>query len=263
MSSKTMTLIFVSALLSGGGLSAGGSAEATPILAPEGGESQTPAEITNESGVVLETMDSGGYTYVRLALDDREIWAATQRFKVEVGDAVVVFSGVLMTDFHSPTLNRNFESIYFAGQIVTGNPYSDSLKLPAGHFPVGRTAPSHPSTSTAESTAGFSDLEKSADGYTVAEIHERKTELASRRVTVRGKVVKFNSGILGTNWLHIQDGTGNAGDGTNDLTVTSQATAPVGQIVLVVGTLELDKDFGAGYRYDAIITEAELKIEQQ
>jgi hypothetical protein len=80
-------------------------------------------------------------------------------------------------------------------------------------------------------------------------------------VAVRGTVVKANQAIMGTNWYHIQDGSGSAGEGTNDLTVTSPGVASVGQVITAVGTLTLDKDFGAGYRYDVILTDATLTVE--
>ena len=72
---------------------------------------------------------------------------------------------------------------------------------------------------------------------------------------LRGQVVKFTPNIMGTNWVHIQDGS------QGDLTVTTSDVVAVGDIVMVEGTLTLDKDFGAGYRYDAIIEGAKLTKE--
>ena len=46
-------------------------------------------------------------------------------------------------------------------------------------------------------------------------------------------VVKVNNAIMGSNWFHLQDGTGTAKDGTNDLTVTTSASVRVGDIVTV------------------------------
>ena len=64
---------------------------------------------------------------------------------------------------------------------------------------------------------------------------------------------------MGKNWVHVQDGTG--GSGTNDLTVTTNATAAVGDTVLVRGKLGADKDFGFGYKYDILIEDAALTVE--
>ena len=43
--------------------------------------------------------------------------------------------------------------------------------------------------------------------------------------------------------------------------MTTQAKAKVNDTVLVEGTVTLDKDLGAGYKYDVIIEDAKVKIE--
>ena len=73
--------------------------------------------------------------------------------------------------------------------------------------------------------------------------------------------MKSNPEIMGTNWLHIQDGSGTADARTNDLTVTTSDSAKVGDVVTVTGTLATKKDFGAGYAYDAIVEKATLKLQ--
>jgi len=57
--------------------------------------------------------------------------------------------------------------------------------------------------------------------------------------------------------VHIQDGT-KEGDHF-DLTVTTQVYVNAGDIVTFEGVVALDKDFGAGYFYDVIMEEAEIK----
>ncbi len=95
-------------------------------------------------------------------------------------------------------------------------------------------------------------------GMSVADIWKSRATLAGRKVTVRGKVVKYNGGILGVNWIHLQDGSGTAEDGTNDITVTSEAEAKIGDLITVTGVVTLDKDLGAGYRYPVIIEHATI-----
>ena len=95
--------------------------------------------------------------------------------------------------------------------------------------------------------------------HTVAELYENRESLAFTAVRVRGKVVKSLGGIMGRNWLHVQDGSG--GEGSNDLTVTTDEIAPVGAMVVVEGILVLDRDFGSGYRYDVMIENAKVSIE--
>ena len=96
-----------------------------------------------------------------------------------------------------------------------------------------------------------------ADARTVAEIYAQRTALKEKPVTLRGKVVKFNEGIMNRNWVHLRDGTGASGK-DNDITVTTNDKTAVGDVVVVKGTVRLDKDFGAGYAYPVIIEDAKL-----
>ena len=93
-------------------------------------------------------------------------------------------------------------------------------------------------------------------GVTIAEVWQRKAELAGSQVTVQGRVVKYNAAILGRNWLHLQDGSGELAAGTNDITVTTTAEVAVGDVVTATGTVATDRDFGAGYTYSVMIEDA-------
>ena len=94
------------------------------------------------------------------------------------------------------------------------------------------------------------------DVVKVEEVFAKKEALNGKKITVKGEVVKFNSSIMGKNWVHIKDGSGKPG--TNDLTATTNDTANVGDKVVVTGTLAVGKDFGAGYKYEAIMEEATI-----
>jgi hypothetical protein len=96
-------------------------------------------------------------------------------------------------------------------------------------------------------------------GRTVAEIFAQKAELKGKTVAVRGKVVKFLSGIMGKNWIHLQDGSGKAEDGTHDVTVTTSGSAAAGDLVVVRGAVGVDRDFGSGYFYGVIIEDAAIE----
>lgn len=89
-------------------------------------------------------------------------------------------------------------------------------------------------------------------------VWKTRQALAGKSVTVKGKVVKYNGGILGVNWIHLQDGTGNAKDGTNDLTVTSTDEAKLGTEITVTGVVTINKDLGSGYNYPVIIEKAKI-----
>ena len=70
--------------------------------------------------------------------------------------------------------------------------------------------------------------------------------------------MKFSSMIMGKNSIHLQDGTGDPVKKTHDLVVTTSGKAEKGAVITVEGILHKDKDFGAGYRYAAIVEEAKV-----
>lgn len=67
------------------------------------------------SGKVVETMDSGGYTYVCLLKNGKKTWIAVPQMKVVKGKNMSFQPGVVMHNFESKTLKRKFESIIFSG----------------------------------------------------------------------------------------------------------------------------------------------------
>ncbi len=91
---------------------------------------------------------------------------------------------------------------------------------------------------------------------TLAELFANKTNYANKKVVIRGEVKKYNSKIMGKNWIHIQDGTEYMGE--NDLTITSQMEVKTGDVVTMEGKITLDKDFGSGYFYKIIMEEGKI-----
>ena len=92
---------------------------------------------------------------------------------------------------------------------------------------------------------------------TVEQIYAQKDQLGGKHVRLVGNVVKVNNGIMGKNFLHIEDGTG--GPETSNITVTSQQTAKKGDKVDIEALVTLNRDFGAGYNYPVILEEAKIK----
>jgi len=206
---------------------------------------------TNHNGVVTETMNAAGYTYLQVDKGGTTVWLAAPETALKKGDKVEAPAGMPMKDFTSRTLRRTFPMIYFVSQVKVVN-----VEPPAG--PASAEVPSNdPDPDVA---IDFRGLTRPDGGLTVAEIFARKASLAGRPVVVRARVVKFSPLIMGKNWVHLRDGTGAAG--TNDLTVTTAARADVGDRVLVKGVVALNRDFGHGYKYDVLIEDAEITVEK-
>ena len=66
------------------------------------------------SGKVVETMNSGGYTYVLLEKGGKKIWVAAPQTKVAKGQQVSFAPGSEMQNFTSKKLNRTFDKIIFS-----------------------------------------------------------------------------------------------------------------------------------------------------
>jgi hypothetical protein len=201
------------------------------------------------TGTVLETMDAGKYTYVYVDTGSEKMWAAGPQTKVAVGETVAFPPGMEMQDFRSDTLDRTFDVVYFVSELRTGE---TAVKTPAGHPPV---------ASPDQMAAGmdFSGIDVADGGERVAALYADKDKLAGKSVAVRGKVVKFTPGVMGKNWVHIMDGSGDAGH--NDVAVTTDADVQVGDVVLVKGIMNLDRDFGMGYAYEILIEDASVTVE--
>lgn len=201
------------------------------------------------TGKVVETMNSGGYTYVLLEKKGKKTWVAIPQMTAKVGQKLELQPGQEMVNFHSQSLNRTFDSIIFSPG--PAQPQGASA-APAGHEGSKKAAVSAEKGVKVEKAEG-------PDAYTVGDIFAKRTELDKKTAVVRAKVVKVSRDIMGSNWVHLQDGTGDAGKKTHDLVVTTQDLPAVGDIVTVNGTVAVDKDFGAGYRYNVIIEKASIK----
>lgn len=193
---------------------------------------------------VVQSMNASQYTYIKVKERDNEYWIAVPQMKVEEGDVLYFTKSMEMKNFHSESLNKTFESVLFVDDI-SKTPHSST----GGQMP-------HPNV---ESKRQDVKVEPLKDGYTIAKVFEEKESLAGKKIKVKGKVVKYNAGIMNRNWVHIQDGTGELGK--YDMVVTTTNSARVGQTVIAEGIVAINKDFGSGYVYSIILEDAEIKTE--
>ena len=210
----------------------------------------TPQANPPVSGKVLEVKQVTTYTYLLLKTPNGEIWSAVPKAQVKKGATVTIDSITIMNNFESKTLNQTFPTILF------GNLANSADKAKDTHF-MGSTYP------VFEKKQAITDVKvpkaKGANAKTVAEIISKSAELKDKPVLVSGKVMKYNPGIMGKNWVHLRDGSGSAADDSNDILVSTLNPAKVGDIVTAKGIVRTDRDFGAGYAYKVMIEEATLQ----
>lgn len=225
------------------GAATAGSAPTLSESAPSGSPSDGLLR-----GVVREQIAVSPYVYLRLETAQGDVWAAVAEPPVRVGESVTVFNAMAMENFASTTLERTFDRIWFG-----------SLEPPAnGVHGVPSPSGTMGGPPAVEATVGPIEPATGTDARTVERLWAEKEQLMGASVSVRGVVVKVNNGVMGKNWLHLQDGSGDPALGTHDLTVTTQAAAVVGDTVTVTGVVRINQDVGLGYAYALLLEDARV-----
>lgn len=195
--------------------------------------------------VAQEVLQTEKYTYLRVTEDGNETWIAVPKTNAEVGATYYYKGGLKKTNFKSVEHNRIFETVYLVSGISTS---------PAAGNITG--AHMHVNTSPGEGQDQNITIDPPEDGITIAELFENRSQYGGKTVRVRGRCVKRNNMIMDRNWVHIQDGT--LDDEEQNLTVTTMENIPLGAVVTFEGVIALNKDFGAGYKYEIIMEEAHV-----
>ncbi len=188
--------------------------------------------------VVAEVLQTTSYTYLLANEDARQQWLALPRTEANAGEVYYYQEGIEMKDFKSTELNRTFASVLFIGGVQSAR------AIQPGNPPADPPAPNSPRQ----------PVPPAQDGLSIAKLIADKENYANKEVVLKGRVVKYNPKIMGKNWLHLQDGSGE--DGKSDITVTTSMETKVGDSITVKGTVVLNKDLGSGYFYDIIIENA-------
>jgi len=201
------------------------------------------SEETQHMVKVEEVLNTQKYTYLNVTENGEKFWIAVPRKEVEIGNTYYYQGGLLKRNFESKEYNRVFETIYLVSDI-----HSQPINTSETHNH--ETMADH-ETSTSES----GDIKLAEGAIELSELFANPGKYKGSLIKVTGKCVKFNPMIMNRNWAHIQDGSGD----NLDLTVTTSENITVGAIVTLEGIIELDKDFGAGYKYEVIMEKATLK----
>lgn len=206
------------------------------------------------SGEVLEVKNVDSYTYMRLKTPGGETWAAVTKADIKNGAQVTIENAMVMNNFESKSLKKTFDTIVFGTLGASGK------QILSAHSNVNVNAIANVKADAKVDSAPIKVPKATgANARTIGELYEKSAALKDKNVEIRGKVVKYNAGIMGKNWIHLQDGSGSAANGTHDLLVTTSGQTKPGDVVTVQGVLHTNKDFGAGYSYKVLIEDATLK----
>ncbi|MEJ2360172.1 MAG: hypothetical protein P8Z75_01900 [Gammaproteobacteria bacterium] len=194
-------------------------------------------------GQVMKTMNAGGYTYVQIQSAHQLVWAAGPITPVKKGDAIRISTNMPMRQFHSTALKRNFSLVYFTNHIVVA---------PGGHTSMAAAGGMKEQMPSSSATAKTIQVKPASHGKTIAEIFEQRRQLKGTQVRVRGEVVKYIGNIMGHNWIHIRDNS----SGRTLLVITRDKSQS--DVVLVRGTVVLNKDNGIGHVYKVALEHAHI-----
>ncbi len=214
------------------------------------------AESAVVKGEVLEVKAAENFSYLLLKTAQGEVWAAVLKGQITKGDSVTLENVSVMNNFESKTLNKTFDRILFGNVVVSNRPSTASTALGASFSASAPHAGAQPPETINNQPVAKA---KGSNAKTVFEIVRDGAKLKDKVVVVRGRVVKYNPDIMGKNWIHLRDGSGNETDGSNDILVTTTGKTKLGAVVTVKGTVHTDKDFSAGYAYKVLIEEATLR----
>jgi len=196
-------------------------------------------------GKVTDIIKASVYTYAEVDTGKKKVWAAGPVTPLKTGDMISFSTSMPMKNFHSKSMKRDFSVIYFVNSFMTD-------KVASKNKDAASVSP-HGQMKQKQVVKPLKGINKVKGGYTIAEINIGKQKLKGKILRVRGQVTKFTANVMGKNWVHIRDSSTLA-----DLTVTTNSTAAIDDVVIVEGKLELDKDFGYGYVYPVILEDTKI-----
>ena len=214
-------------------------------ITPQGTGSSPSSNSSDVHQVVAnEILQTERYTYLNVSETGKSFWIATSKTEASKGKTYMYRGGLMKTNFESVEFKRTFDTIYLVSNIISATEH------PGGNLSVGA------GQSNAQQNISAGTMPVVKDAIRLSELITNKAKYEGKVITVTGECTKVNNGIMGRNWVHIQDGSKEKGK-VIDLTITTNQNLSVGNKVALKGKIVLNKDFGAGYRYDVLMEDAE------
>ena len=190
---------------------------------PEGWANNAPTRVER----VVTRTDS---QLLQVSQGALETWVSVPDVDAEVGDYVLLGQGALRTDVPIPELGEQAREVVDIAHIQV-------VDLATAERAVRMVSP--------------------ADAVPIETVYAQLDTRADSEIVVVGTVMKAPQAV-GWHWVHLQDGTGDPGAGTHDLTIKTQQAVTVGQRVAYRGILRKDVDLGFGYHYAALVENGAL-----
>jgi N-acetylneuraminic acid mutarotase len=79
-------------------------------------EAANKTQLPNE-GVVMDVVHAEMYSYIKISGKDGIVWLAAPKIELDLNTRIRYSEGVLMSNFYSKELKRNFPAVIFVGQV--------------------------------------------------------------------------------------------------------------------------------------------------
>lgn len=188
--------------------------------------------------VAKQTLPTTKYVYIFVQEGPNEYWIATNKQDITIGATYFFRDGLLKTNFESKEHHKTFDKIYFVSKLVSSD-HANSSATSSVQSPV-------------QDPGSENSVTKKIDvkgSVKISELLANPKKYSGKTIQVSGECVKINLNIMGRNWIHVNDGSTKK----YDLVITSANAVEIGEKFTMTGTVVLDKDFGAGYKYDILL----------
>ncbi len=207
--------------------------------------------------IAKEIIQVSNYTYIKVAEAGKEYWLAAPSIEAQTGDTLYYGSGMLMTNFESKELKRTFATILFVDRISKTPLSADTRPVTVSDPHAGKTTAAVPPTGSPRDTVKQSvKIEPAENGLTIATILKDPKKYEGKTVRVKGRITKYTTGVMGKNWVHVQDGS--SFNNKFELVFTTAATLKDGDTITFEGPVTLNKDLGFGYFFEILIEDAKI-----
>ncbi len=197
---------------------------------------------------VNEVLPATRYVYLNVSEGDSKFWIATRKQDIKKGETYFYRGGLLKTNFESKEYNKVFDTIYLISNLVSQDHSKHVSDLNTN---VQKSAP----ITQKEDIPTHTEKNVEHKGtLKIAELIKDPKKYEGHTIQLSGTCVKVNPNIMDRNWLHLQDGSKD----DFDLVITSNTFVPEGSDITIKATVVLNKDFGAGYKYDLILENGTL-----
>jgi len=196
-------------------------------------------ETIRVTGIVNQTINVMGYTYMEITDSTGSLWVAGYSTQLDNGTEITA-TGNLNIEFTSPTMGRTFDIILFVNSISGG---TTSVSNSPHGGPHG----------SGDIVTGDINVTPVDGGTRIEDIKSMSSELDGQVVKVSAEVVK-NVVLIDDYFLTLDDGTGQLKARCPNIFNVS-----LGDSVVVTGSVMTDVDLGSGYYYEVLLQITDLE----